>query len=68
MKRRIKQTMNMPLVIGAGGAGLMEATQAITEQVQTPETIQLILQVLIGILTLVKLWKQKPNANENGAR
>jgi hypothetical protein len=64
MKALIKRTMNMPLVIAASGAGTMEAVQVVTEQAQSPETVQLILQILIGIVTLVKLWKQKPTADE----
>jgi hypothetical protein len=66
MKSLFKRTMNMPLVIGAGGAGTMEAVQVITEQAQSPEAVQLILQLLIGIVTLIKLWKTKPEKeNEN---
>ena len=60
MKALFKKTMNMPLVIGAGGAGTMEAVQVITDQAQSPEAVQLILQLLIGIVTLIKLWKTKP--------
>lgn len=55
--------MNMPLVIAAGGAGTMEAVQIVTEQAQSPEAVQLILQILIGLVTLVKLWRQKPAAD-----
>lgn len=56
--------MNMPLVIAAGGAGTMEAVQVVTEQAQSPEAVQLILQILIGVVTLIKLWRQKPAADE----
>jgi hypothetical protein len=64
MKTLFKRTMNMPLVIAAGGAGTMEAVQIVTEQAQSPEAVQLILQILIGLVTLVKLWRQKPAADE----
>lgn len=64
MKALFKKTMNMPLVIAAGGAGTMEAVQVVTEQAQSPEAVQLILQILIGVVTLIKLWRQKPAADE----
>lgn len=64
MKTLFKKTMNMPLVIAAGGAGTMEAVQIVTEQAQSPEAVQLILQILIGLVTLVKLWRQKPATDE----
>ena len=54
----------MPLVIAAGGAGTMEAVQVVTEHAQSPEMVQLILQILIGVVTLLKLWRQKPTADE----
>jgi hypothetical protein len=61
----LQKMSKMPLFIGAAGAGTMEAVQAVTEQVQNPEAVQLILQLLIGIVTLFKLLKKpKPN-NQN---
>lgn len=47
-----------PLLIGLGGVSATEAAEVVSDVVHSPDVLQQIIQLLIGVVTLFKLLKK----------